>query len=426
MIVVAVDDPHGARLAAELVAEGLDAVAVPAAAPAEATEATLFGRTDAGPVLAGAEVLVLAVARTTLTSSVLAACDRRGVRIVPVGADPDGAAAAAAAGLAAPLPLDVPGWRLAEAIGASPAVAAPAPADSTGIVLTVWGPDGAPGRSTVAAALAVELARGGRRVALVDADSHAPSLALALGLADEGPGFAAACRQAERAALDGAELARISTPLDLADGEVHVLTGINRPSRWPELSEARVAGALTACREWADYVVVDVAASLERDEEIVSDLDGPRRNAATLAALRSADLVVAVLSADPLGASRFVRGCAQLRATIGPTPMVVAANRLRPGALGIDPRGQVRRTLDRFAGVTDVTFLPHDGRATDAALLSARPLAEVAARSPLTLAVRRLVAEALAMVPAAATEPTAPTAARRGRQARARRRKTVA
>ncbi|WP_396655288.1 MinD/ParA family protein, partial [Microbacterium sp.] len=173
-------------------------------------------------------------------------------------------------------------------------------------------------------------------------------------------------------------------------------------------------------------VVVDVAASLERDEEIVSDLDGPRRNAATLAALRSADLVVAVLSADPLGASRFVRGCAQLRATIGPTPMVVAANRLRPGALGIDPRGQVRRTLDRFAGVTDVTFLPHDGRATDAALLSARPLAEVAARSPLTLAVRRLVAEALAMVPAAATEPTAPTAARRGRQARARRRKTVA
>src|SRR5690606_37495287 len=178
---------------------GLDAVAVPAAAPAEATEATLFGRTDAGPVLADAEVLVLAVARTTLTSSVLAACDRRGVRIVPVGADPDGAAAAAAAGLAAPLPLDVPGWRLAEAIGASPTVAAPVPADSTGIVLTVWGPDGAPGRSTVAAALAVELARGGRRVALVDADSHAPTLALALGLADEGPGFAAACRQAERA-----------------------------------------------------------------------------------------------------------------------------------------------------------------------------------------------------------------------------------
>jgi len=35
--------------------------------------------------------------------------------------------------------------------------------------------------------------------------------------------------------------------------------------------------------------VVDVAAPLESDEEIMSDLDGPRRNAATRAALRAAD-----------------------------------------------------------------------------------------------------------------------------------------
>ena len=425
MIVVAADAPHGERLASELAAEGVDAVAVSAAAPADAADAALFGETDAGPVLAGADVLVLVVTRTTLTPALLAACDRRGVRIVPLGGDAEGASAAALAGLAPPLPVDLPGWRLAEAIGAVPAVAAPVPPTSDGIVLTVWGPAGAPGRSTVAAALAVELARGDRRVVLVDADSHAPSLALALGLADEGPGFAAACRQAERGALDDAELARISTPLALADGRVHVLTGINRPSRWPELGESRVAAALAACREWADYVVVDVAASLERDEEIVSDVDGPRRNAATLAALRSADVVVSVLSADSLGASRFVRGCAELRATIGTTPLVVAANRLRPGALGIDPRGQIRRTLDRFAGVADVTFLPHDGRAADAALLSGRPLVEVAPRSALTLAVRRLGSAALATKPAAAPDPEA-SATRGRRRRRARRRDAVA
>ena len=58
-------------------------------------------------------------------------------------------------------------------------------------VIAVWGPAGSPGRSTLAVELAVELARGGRHIGLIDGDSHAPSLALALGLADEAPGFAA-------------------------------------------------------------------------------------------------------------------------------------------------------------------------------------------------------------------------------------------
>ena len=133
--------------------------------------------------------------------------------------------------------------------------------------------------------------------------------------------------------------------------------------------------------------MVDVGASLERDEEIVSDLDGPRRNAATLAALRSADLVVAVAGRRP-GRGRRASSArhAELRATIGATPVAVVANRLRPGALGIDARGQVRRTLERFGGIEDVWFLPQDPRSADAAMLSARPIAEVAPKSPLTLA----------------------------------------
>ncbi|MFT4219392.1 MAG: hypothetical protein QM611_02570, partial [Microbacterium sp.] len=264
---------------------------------------------------------------------------------------------------------------------------------------------------------AAELARGGQRAALVDADSHAPSLALALGLADEGPGFAAACRQSERGGLDRAELERISTPVRVAGGTVGVLTGINRPSRWPELTEARVAAALDACRDWADHTVVDVAAALERDEEIVSDLDGPRRNAATLAALAAADAVVAVLSADPLGASRFVRGHAELRAIVGATPITVLANKLRPGALGIDPRGQIRQTLDRFAGVSQVSFLPLDPRSADAAMLSARPVAEVAPRSPFALAMRRVAEDVAAALPRGEPEASTSAATRRSRRA---------
>src|SRR5690606_21131149 len=72
------------------------------------------------------------------------------------------------------------------------------------------------------------------------------------------------------------------------------------------------------------------------------------------------------------------------------------------GPLGLDARGQIRRTLDRFAGITDVAFVPFDQRAADAALLHARPITDVTPRSPLVAAVRR-IASGLCAEGAAAT-----------------------
>lgn len=402
-VVVAVDEPRGSDLAAELDQEGWQVAAVVSASVLSGVAADAVHGLDAERVtgaLATADAVILQADRATLTAGAVALCDRAGVRIVPLVADAADGRLVTSFGLAGPWPLDIEPWRLVDAARQAPAPEHTGSAEARHPrIVTVWGPAGAPGRTTVSIELAAELARGSRHVALVDADTHAPSIALQLGLADEGPGFAAACRQSELGGLDPRELTRIATPLGRSG--VDVLTGLNRPSRWPELSETRVAAALAVCREWADYTVVDVAAPLERDEEIVSDLEGPRRNAATLAALRSADLVVAVAGADPVGIARFLRAYAELRATIGATPVAVVANRLRPGTLGIDARGQVRRTLDRFAGIDDVWFLPTDPRSVDAAILSARPIAEVAPRSPLTLAVRRFVGEAVAPPPEA-------------------------
>jgi MinD-like ATPase involved in chromosome partitioning or flagellar assembly len=390
-VIVAADEPRGARIATGLARLGVEVVETVTAVQA----ADALAR--AGRV----HTLVLEVMRHTLDAGLVASCDRAGTRILPLCAGDSEARLAAAFGLAPVLAVDAEAWVIADALQASPGPApqtAPADVGARGArVVAVWGAAGAPGRSTLAVELAAELSRGRRQVCLADADAHAPSLALLLGLADEGPGFPAACRSAERGGLDAAELTRISRPVPIGDGQIDVLTGINRPSRWPELSERRVGAALAACRHWADHTVVDVASSLERDEEIVSDLtDGPRRNAATLAALRAADQIVAVVAADPLGVARFLRAHAELRATVGATPITVVANRLRPGTLGVDARGQVRRTLERFAGIREVWFVPQDPRSVDSALLAARPVVEVAPKAPLTLAVRRLAAEAIA------------------------------
>mgnify|MGYP000872353518 CR=1 FL=1 len=399
-VVVAVDGRAGEDVARRVRDEGAEVRAVVAASAPAAAAMDALSTPEAAELLAElsrADVLIVDGRAAALTAPLVAACDRMSVRIVPVSSRPADGRLAASLGLTA----HDAGTPAAELLAAP--VPRPPAEPTRGRVITVWGAPGAPGRTTLAVEVACALSAPAHRVALVDADSHAPSLALATGLADEGPGFAAACRQAERGSLTTAELSRIASSL----GDVDVLTGLNRPGRWPELSHSRVAAALDACRSWVDDTVVDTAAPLERDEEIVSDLvDGPRRNAATLASLESADVVLAVVAADPVGVSRFVRAWPDLRAAAGATPVRVVVNKVRAAALGVDARGQVRRTLERYTGVTDVAFVPWDARGTDAAMLAARPIAHVAPRSAVPTAVRRLVAESFAPRPAAETTAT--------------------
>lgn len=373
-VIIAASGEGAAMMASDLELEGVDVRRVD---PSEVRDLAL----------AAVDALLIAPTRGTLTPDLVSACDRAGVRILAVG-DAD-SRTLSRYGLGAPLPFETPAWRIVQLLASAPLAPEAAPSQRPR-VLAVWGPQGAPGRSTVAIQLAVELSRAGRRTALVDADSVAPSIALQLGLGDDAPGLAAACRRAELGSLDIAELSRLSVPVETSGGTLEVLGGLNRPSRWPELGASRVRTTLAVCRSWLDETVVDVSAEFDEDDDPL-DPGAPTRHASTTAVLREADAVIAVLSADPLGVSRFVRGYAELRHLVGGTPITVVANRVRPGPLGIDARGQIRRTLDRFAGVDDVSFLPQDQRAADAAALHARAIADVSPRSPLVSAVRRTV-----------------------------------
>lgn len=337
--------------------------------------------------LDGVDALLVPPTRALLTADLVGACDRAGVRLVPVGSAD--ARIPSRFGLPAPLAFDTPAALVLAAITAERSPVASGGSERPSRVLAVWGPEGAPGRTTLAIELAVELTRAGRRTALVDADSVAPSVALQLGLGDESPGLAAACRRAQLGSLDSAELSRLAVPVETSAGTLDVLGGLNRPSRWPELAPARLRAALATARGWQDEVVVDVAAAFDEDDDQLGP-EAPQRHAATAAVLLEADAVIAVLSADPLGVSRFLRGYAELRHLVGDTAVTVVANRVRPGPLGIDARGQIRRTLSRFGGIDDVAFVPHDQRSADAAALHARAIADVSPRSQLVSAVRRI------------------------------------
>jgi MinD-like ATPase involved in chromosome partitioning or flagellar assembly len=277
---------------------------------------------------------------------------------------------------------------------------APTPPTAAGpLVVTVWGPTGAPGRTTIAIGLASELAARGQPVCLIDADTYGGTIAPALGLLDEAPGFAAACRLAGSDALDLAELDRVGQAVGRSGhGEFMVLTGIGRPHRWPELSATRVTSVIDRCRDWRSIVVIDAGFNLDSDEEVSSDLAAPRRNAATIAALRAADHVVAVGAADPLGLARFLRTHADLIESVEGPNLQVVVNRVRASVLGIDPHGQVRQTLDRFVGVRDAVLIDDDPDAADAALLTARPVTHAAPRSRLALGIAQLADRLVAPV----------------------------
>ncbi len=360
------------------------------------------------------EVVIAAATAPHLSARLVAACDAHGVRLVVVGDSARERRFAAGLGVVDPVP-GPPDWTLLTP-GTGIPVAAPVvlppvpvlspradepvvedttrrpgrPAVTRGRVVAVWGAAGAPGRTSLAIALAGELGADGSSVALADADTHAASIAPSLGLLDEAPGFAAACRLAGTDALTPAELDRVAAT---HRGGFRVLTGIGRPARWPELTAERVAGVLDAVRGWAGITVVDVAAGLEQDEELQSDIAAPRRNAATLEVLRRADVVVAVAAADPVGLARFLRGHAELLEHVTPDGILPIANKVRSGTVGLDPAGQVRATLERFGGVTPRHLVPWDPAAFDAALLGGRTLGEAAPRSPARAVVRKLAAE---------------------------------
>ncbi|WP_285319970.1 P-loop NTPase [Pseudarthrobacter sp. lyk4-40-TYG-27] len=279
------------------------------------------------------------------------------------------------------------------ALAITPVEPRPGPENAgTGKIIAVWGPAGSPGRTTVAANIAGEMAADGREVLLVDADTYGASVAAVLGLLDESAGLAQACRLADQGALDADALRKVASTVATASGTFKVLTGITRADRWTELRATALALVLERARHMADVVVVDTGFCLEADEELSFDTMAPRRNAATLCPLEVADTVYAVGAADPVGVPRLVRALAELETAVPQAAPIVVMNKVRASSVGRSPERQLRDAWERYGPASGLTaFLPCDPAAADAALLAGSLLHEAAPESTLRRAIRELV-----------------------------------
>ncbi|MCG7423261.1 ATPase [Micrococcus sp. ACRRV] len=286
----------------------------------------------------------------------------------------------------------------ADAVTASPADTAPEDGAEggpergrTGRTVAVWGPTGAPGRTTVAVNLAAESAVAGLRTLLVDLDTYGPSVGVHLGLTEETAGLARAVHRAERGSVTREDLVDAAVRVRVAGGDLDVLTGLTRPDRWPEVRPGALREVLQAARDGWDRVVLDLGFCVEEDEELSFDVPAPQRNGATLAGLAAADRVLVVGGADAVAMPRLLRAVEALPAGVEPDRVRVVVNRVRPQASGVAPQAQVAGVWERYGPpIPLVAQLPWDPGAADRALLGGQVLAEAAPGSALRAAVLEL------------------------------------
>lgn len=287
------------------------------------------------------------------------------------------------------------GWPVTAGTPSSPATSAFAPTShreeidaagkpQIGKIIAVWGTHGAPGRSTLALALAAYLNEQGSTI-LVDCDINAPAQVQLLGLPEDSSGLASAARLATHGELDSTRL--VQTLLS-AKADLQVLTGLGRSGRWRELPVASMNKVWEVCRHTAEYTVVDLSGGLE--EERVEDFAmEPDHDAVAAALLEQADLTLIVGAADPVGIRRLIQLLNSSRQAVGGRSQVVV-NRVRSSTAGADPNTAIGSVLARYTSASDIVYVPADYRLFDKALMQAQPVAVVESRSAAAKSIAKL------------------------------------
>lgn len=258
---------------------------------------------------------------------------------------------------------------------------------SLGKVLVVWSAPGSVGRSQIAAAVATNLAELGQRTILIDADVIAPAQLQIFGFAENHVGLASACRLAARNELDALALESACLEYQMSKDKLTLLPGLHLVSRWPELGFEPMQNLIRVAQQTFDFVVVDVAAPLER--ELVDQRTLAERYAVTHAALNLANQIIGICNDDPISVARYVWAVQELKQLGASERLITAINRSR--ASGQKARGQIEATLHRLAGIRVSAYLADDPELFSRAAEAGVPISLAPRNSPTKQALNTFV-----------------------------------
>ena len=323
-----------------------------------------------------------------LDLSALAEIAEHGARSIGVASDPLEAEGIRRLGIQ----LVSSGASIGDILGEGSSADAPTtpepPTRSGGRLVAVWGPKGAPGRSTVAIELAAEIAACGPSTALIDGDTYGGDLAQMLAVVEELPTIVWAAQCAAEGRLD-AQTIRTMLRRTSPNGPV-LLPGINRSELWSDISRfgwSRLLDVFVACFE---LTVVDVGFGLESDDRLRHERDRLARQT-----ILDADHVVAVCRADPVGLKTFLWSIETLRELRSMDDVIVVANRVSPA-----DSDEVRYILKKHVGKRPLISLPVRYSEMRAAIDRGVPVRDVKPNGEVVAQIRDLAAAVGAPLPA--------------------------
>lgn len=257
----------------------------------------------------------------------------------------------------------------------------PPTAGASGKTIAIWGPKGAPGRTTVAIELASVLAQAEPSTLLVDCDLYGGDIAQLLGVTEELPGLVSLCRVAARGAMRDDDWMQ---QLRRVPGGPVLLPGLLRAELWGEVSAFGWTRLLEGARSAFRTMVLDVGFCLEPNRP---GAEGTGRNEVAVAAVESAEQVVAVVRADPIGIRSFLWSFTDHADLLGSERCFVVLNKARPGE-----EAEAARFIRRHLGRPPVAVIPDRPDHVVRAVWQGTPVVTSEPGSPISTAIRDLAA----------------------------------
>lgn len=255
-------------------------------------------------------------------------------------------------------------------------------------LITVWGPQGATGKSTIALNLAYELAVLGQRVILLDLDTHCPALNLLLPIQETSAGLTGAARLIRQGRFGPEALERLSLNIRHGRNRFRFLPGLPNASRWVEVTPETIQQLIYVCKQNFDLIIADVASPIE--ESLMVPDSPTARNSASRTAIKLSSRILVCLSDSKLSLARYLN-------------TFTAINELQKDRLLLINRAQNSKTLGTaLSGLTKerIDFhVPSDEPALQLAESQLLPLALARRKSPARNTIATLAHKLLAWAP---------------------------